>query len=779
MSAARKRLPRASSGRCSPVVALLIGFILALPVSAEEQLEADADDPGEVAGDEAEPSDEENFENDDEVDYPAYSTVVVGSRIEEALFELPRSADIADADELVERSGMTVGDLVDEEVGVHTQTTNRGAGAPIIRGQVGPGNLIVFDGIRFNNGTFRTGPNQYLNLFDPFVLDRIEVLRGAGSALYGSDAIGGVIHLVPKQLSYGRGWGGGGFARFQSVDTSILVAPEVGWSNSHWSLLLGGSAGFYGDLLVGEGDVVPASDYQQRSLHLRLGFLPHPSTEVSLNAFGLQVLDAGRVDVIERSNFRSYDNDNLLTYLRVNHLGEGAFQDVRATLSLNYLREFVARNDCSSGDVYGMIDDDGEALDTTLDSAGCVAADFDAIRRIRENLDDVLVVGTSLAVQSNLRPENLTLRWGLDGYLSLVGSSRTDFDKPEQVDPGDPEALERSQRDRGNFSDGSTYDQFGAFVQAEYSVPLGDLWRFRPAIGGRVDHIRASAPDVPGLGDVDYDYTGFAGDTRLAFTDGETLTFYTGWSQGFRAPNLQETTVLADTGSTFEVPNDDLGPERSNELEVGTRIRLGPVTVRAAGFYAMISDIITRADSTHQGQSEIDGAPVMMRINGDEATYLGVEGSVDLELPYGVSIRGNVTWNKGDVTASEETEPARRVPPLRWHAGLRWDAPDFPIFLDLSAKGAANQDRLSSDDQNDLRICGSDTFPGLLLSELGETCQGTEGWVDLSFRAGFSISDHTTIRVLLSNILDRRYRIHGSGIDAPGFNGGLSVESRF
>ena len=761
----------------STVALLVLGCVWPLGVSAQDGLEPQVEDSDtNVDADE-----DEAGEADEDAEDPSYSTVVVGSRFDTDRFLLPRSVDVAEADELVERAGTSVGDLIDEEPGVHTQTTNRGAGAPIIRGQIGPGNLIVFDGIRFNNGTFRTGPNQYLNLFDPFALERVEVLRGSGSALYGSDAIGGVLHLVPKSLSYGAGWSGGGLARFQSIDTSVVVAPEVAWSNQRWSLLLGGSLGFFGDLHVGGGDAVPASDYRQRGLHLRLGFLPHPTTEVSISAFGLQILEAGRVDRLDRSNFRRYDNDNLMTYLRVSHFGEGAFEEVRATVSLNYLREVVTRNDCVTGDVYGIRDDESPSatIDTTLDPAGCLSGAYDAIRRVRDNSDDVIVVGTSLAVRSDLPPVGLSLRWGLDAYLSFVGSSRTDFDKPDQVDPTNPEALTESERDRGDFSDNSSYDQFGAFVQAQYEVPLGAVWSFLPTLSGRVDHIRAAAPDVPGLGDIEYNDTGFAGDARLGFSNNETVSLYTGWSQGFRAPNLQETTVLADTGTFFEVPNEDLGPEQSNEIEVGARLHLAPFTIELAGFYNRITDIITRSDATFDGQSEVDGAAVKKRVNEDDATYVGVEGALRLALPYGVSVRGNVTWTKGDVSTSDGSEPARRVPPLRWHAGLRWDAPDFPIFLDLLANGAANQDRLSPGDRDDLRICGSQTFPGLLLSELGEVCGGTEGWIDLSFRAGFTFDDHTTARLFLSNLLDHRYRAHGSGTDAPGFSGGVSLESRF
>ena len=98
---------------------------------------------------------------------------------------------IIDRRQLRERAPVDMFQAIEQEVGVLVQRTQRGAAAPFIRGLTGQQVLILVDGIRLNNATFRQGPNQYFNTIDPGMVERIEVLRGPQSVLYGADAIGG------------------------------------------------------------------------------------------------------------------------------------------------------------------------------------------------------------------------------------------------------------------------------------------------------------------------------------------------------------------------------------------------------------------------------------------------------------------------------------------------------------------------------------------------------------------------------------------------------------
>ncbi|MGB5627657.1 MAG: TonB-dependent receptor plug domain-containing protein, partial [Woeseiaceae bacterium] len=89
-------------------------------------------------------------------------------------------------------------DALASNVGVFLQRTTPGQGAAIIRGLKGSSILHLVDGMRLNNAIFRSAPTQYFSLVPVTAIERVEVLRGTPTSLYGNDAVGGVVQLVTR-----------------------------------------------------------------------------------------------------------------------------------------------------------------------------------------------------------------------------------------------------------------------------------------------------------------------------------------------------------------------------------------------------------------------------------------------------------------------------------------------------------------------------------------------------------------------------------------------------
>ena len=129
-----------------------------------------------------------------------------------------------------ERSLTQTPEALREQTGVFVQKTNQGGGSPIIRGFKANKLLLMVDGIRLNNATYRGGNLQYLNTVDAFALERVEIVHGPTSALYGSDALGGAINVITRKPllidTVGHEWHGSFSGLISTADqtrTSHLV----------------------------------------------------------------------------------------------------------------------------------------------------------------------------------------------------------------------------------------------------------------------------------------------------------------------------------------------------------------------------------------------------------------------------------------------------------------------------------------------------------------------------------------------------------------------------
>ena len=158
--------------------------------------------------------------------------ILSASRRNTSSLRLPFASSVLNLPAQSENIPRTVPESLNVIPGVFVQKTNHGGGSPFIRGLTGNQTLILIDGIRLNNSTFRYGPNQYLNTIDPFSVNKIEVLRGSGSVQYGSDAMGGVIQIFTKDPSYSskKSFKGSVSGRFGSGNMEQSGSTELAYS---------------------------------------------------------------------------------------------------------------------------------------------------------------------------------------------------------------------------------------------------------------------------------------------------------------------------------------------------------------------------------------------------------------------------------------------------------------------------------------------------------------------------------------------------------------------
>ena len=157
--------------------------------------------------------------------------VVISTGIKHATSQAAKPVTVLSGDQLRTKVGTTIGDTLKNELGMTTQSFGAGVGTPVIRGQAGP-RVRVMQNSMGNNDASTLSPD-HANGVDPILAERIEVLRGPATLIYGNGAIGGIVNVIdnriPEQVP-GKIIGGAGEQRYDSTtnETSSMIKLEGG-----------------------------------------------------------------------------------------------------------------------------------------------------------------------------------------------------------------------------------------------------------------------------------------------------------------------------------------------------------------------------------------------------------------------------------------------------------------------------------------------------------------------------------------------------------------------
>ena len=747
------------------------------------------------------------YSQEDEVQSPPIELeeVTVITRVEKDTFNTPNAVSVINREQIERMNAPTTPRILCETEGVWAQQTTVGQGSPLLRGLTGYQAFLAIDGVRLNNSTFRSGPNQYLATISPDNLDRIEVLRGAGSMLYGSGAMGGVISMFTRDTldSATEDWNiqSRAFTRFASGSAERLGRLEVGGGQRQFGFSLGVSARWFGNIDPGSGYDL---HYANRKFEI-----------VTDKPAGVEISDGPPKDVPDRwlidsegpLGWNAYDGDAKLAYkLTDNSTVSLAYQLWRQPQTPRYdkiaPREF---------DEFFFQPQDRDLLYATYLSKPENAA-IDQIRfttsfhrqkegrnellrdatERRERFDTVNTLGLSAQAVNSSLPKQRVVAGG-EFYFDSVSSQTIKTDIKAGVEKVDDT--------RGRFIDGSQFWDANFYVQDEIELHK----RLELTLGGRFTLYNTNA-DLSVRSDQfgDFNESGNALTYSAGFVASVTegLNIVSNFATSFRAPSLNDTTAVEVTNEGIDSPSPDLKSERGWTAESGFKARypwfIGSLTL----FHGRVSDLVTRVpvEDAYAGQSlpsliqEIQqnnpGVDVYVFDNVDEVQIQGVEFTGMIPIQSGLSLYGNAMFTRGKVLTINGAAPdpdkpweerIRREPPLNGMVGLRWEPPAQRFWAEFFVRGATEQRRLNRSDIRDPRIPGTTRDTGEVQFDANGAAigQGSPGWMTLNLRGGVRVTQYNRLTLALENLLDKRYREHGSGINAPGFNVIVSLDNRF
>ncbi len=750
------------------------------------------------------------YSQEDEVEYPPVELeeVTVIARVEKDTFRTPNSVSVIDREQIERMNAPTTPQILRETEGVWTQQTTVGQGSPLLRGLTGYQAFLAIDGVRLNNSTFRSGPNQYLVTISPDNLDRVEVLRGAGSMLYGSGAMGGVISMFTKDTILDGAteeWHiqSRAFTRFASASSERLGRLEVAGSQKQLGFSVGASARWFGNINPGNGYDL---HYANRKFEI-----------VTDKPEGVKVSDGPPKDVPDRwlvdsegpLGWNAYDGDAKLSY-KLNDASTVslAYQLWRQPQTPRY--DKIAPREY---DEFFFQPQDRDLLYATYlskpENAAIDQIQFttsfhrqkegrnellrDATER-RERFDTVNTFGFSAQAVNSSLPKQRVVAGG-EFYFDTVASQTI----KTNIENGEEEVDEK----KGRFIDGSQFWDANLYLQDE--IELHELLEL--TLGGRFTRYNTNA-DLSVRSDQfgDFNESGNALTYSAGLVGSVTngLNIVGNFATSFRAPSLNDTTAVEVTNEGIDSPSPDLESERGWIAEGGFKARypwfVGSLTV----FHGRVIDLVTRVpvEDAYAGQAlpslikEIQqnnpGVNVYVFDNVDEVEIQGVEftGMVPIPIQSGLSLYGNAMFTRGKVLVINGAAPdpdkpweerIRREPPLNGMVGIRWEPPAQRFWAEFFVRGATEQRRLNRSDIRDPRIPGTTRDTGEVEFDANGAAigEGSPGWMTLNLRGGFQVTQYNRLTLALENLLDQRYREHGSGINAPGFNVIVSLDNRF
>lgn len=618
---------------------------------------------------------------------------VTASRVEQELMDVPMSVSVITSKDIEKSGAKTVGDLLSDIPGVEIKNDGgQGIDRVKIRGEDAFRTLVMIDGQKVAEHKSMSGAPI---LIDPSMIERIEVIKGPASVLYGSDAIGGAINIITKK---------GGTRAVQGeisagMDTSASgknVSAGIYGTVNGWEYRLNAATESYDNLETPIGEV-PYTEFDSRSASLYLAYNINENMKVG------GTIDYYNLDFMSGTQLPDYD-EFFVDVPKWDRTKGALF------FEMNNVNDYLARLRL---DVFHQ--------QSNKDMLNHVVQNPVYMNNYADNKLDQ----TGFSVQSD---------WTLGEHYLIAGYefSYDDLDAKSHTDMKMEPVTGTIVGSKNSYSSWDANQQQHS-VYASVESPLADSFKLNygirytwvssesthnehgTATGALVGDGNQPGPYKEPETNTDTSDGHAVFNLGAAWTPSADLSLRATWAQGYRFPIIQELYVDSSMGGGYTYANADLKPETSDNFELGVRWSRQAFSLDSALFYSKADDYIDALTLGKRGRTTY-----YRYENVSEATTYGLETSFSLNVfenfePYTTFTLMRRKFEQNGISTYDSGTPEMTARyGVRWNGvveGLNLRADAFAISRSESVQKNFNYDPTDADSKKDsFHLGGATTF---------------------------------------------------------------------
>ena len=660
-------------------------------------------------------------------------------------------------------------DLLSALGNIFVQKSQLGGGDINIRGFDANQNVLVIDGVRMNNLIYRGGHLQDIIKTDNNILDRVEILFGPSSTVYGSDALGGVVHLYtrnpvlatkPKCPNIGMNF----MSRFGTADNEATGHIDFNYGTKRIGSLTSLTWTKLGDLMGGKN----RNPFYDQSYGERPYFVKRFGNRDSLVRNNNRFLQVGsgysQADLLQKFLFKQ--SEHLIHGVNIQYSNSGDIP------RYDRLTDPSATGLKNAEWYYGPQIRLLTAYDLNLKKpqgrfqSVHFGLNYEAIKESRHNrnfgsdmlksrFEQVGVIGANLDFQKIVNTHNI--RFGADMQLNNLKSTAHSTDIltgiTGKLDTRFPDGINRMNNIAAYFS---------------HTWRINNQFTLNDGFRAGYSTMHSTIVDLPTqfnlpYSTIDQKTPAWSGSIGLIHSPTDDLKYSLMISTGYRIPNVDDMSkIFASAPGTVIVPNINLKPEGTINYELGfTKIFSRKTKWENYIYYTQFVDIVETSGDKFNGRDSIiyDGfmCKVVSNQNKGKAYIYGFSSQMTSFLSnyFNLSLMMNYTYGRLKTSGSET--PLSQINPFMTRLQVSYTAKKISSDFYVNYNGWK-------------RIADYYADPGGEDNQAYATPSGMPAWFTLNLRGSCKLNNYITLQAGIDNMLDTQYRTFASGINAPGRN---------